>query len=248
MADREQNDKERLEAALSLLNAPTIFAAEKGRDIMTGSGMAAQDSLIAEVDRTILRRVLQFANAKGDSMALDIAERRILRFSTPGSTWKVASVEDATSVQTLAEAAVRFCEGSESLHVVSRLPADTASSTPLGVSPDLLRTDNGDAKSSSFESRAYVDAVLEHALACVHAEGSSVIEAWGSDDLVERIKLCLAQGVIPSRPILLWMNRSSSGLCFGCAHGDDQSVWVGAHRDRAKAVIDAWGDLPAGAA
>jgi len=117
------NLKLSLESRLRALQTGSRFAAGARRILASGAGDSPLLALLCEVNETMLARNLQFESGSGASLAMDVAGRRILRFTaTTGVAGNepclTAPVLEDTDKDDLCRLLQRFCTTSPELRVL----------------------------------------------------------------------------------------------------------------------------------
>lgn len=139
MADWVLSDRDRLEAALAELHAATPPPEREGRLIHTRGGMSAHAALLREIDQTVLRRRLIFANDRAERLVLIASERKL----EAGQDGSEADAKPEPALMTEAEGLRallhRFASGSDRVWVRSE-PAGSAA-VVSGVSVQDLAAD-----------------------------------------------------------------------------------------------------------
>ncbi|MBW4710087.1 hypothetical protein KX928_20065 [Roseobacter sp. YSTF-M11] len=147
MPDSGLEDATRLAGVLAGLATVTDDICGPGRRISRGGAGQVQKAILQEIDETVLRRQVMFTNDRGGVVALDVAERRVLRVSdsqsagtAPPSSLGNASFltgEDADAVARTLEA---FSVSATDVHVRTALISDPIPAGVIGVSShDLSR-------------------------------------------------------------------------------------------------------------
>lgn len=208
------------------------------------------DLILIEITETVLRRVLIFQDDNGQSLALEVAERRIIQILTlpDGAcaqpegepiTHRTLTSDDAPAVMSLLQA---FSDKARQIRVVSHLPDDPHDGALDGVScHDLLQFVQDPQPATKIEPRiiSAIEASKKHARALVVTNGGQVAIRWGEEAACQALARIQSVATVAAQEhsIRLWY-LGDDAIIMG--QKASMFVWVKGQADQVEDVFQAW--------
>lgn len=239
-SDAIRHDAERLKDALRILHEGAGALSSSGRDITNDGSIDPLTAISNEIEQTILRRALHFENDSKEQLQIIAGSRRALAVHSPKGDVLALSPEDQNALAQAQNIALTFCEAARVVHVQSHFVRTAEYESMIGVSPQALM----------FAPQASIDpppSLSEHlqtlrnsTVAYVTTNNDEILDTWGSDELIGRIQLCLAQGLLHEHPCIIWADSATDGLCFGYLQHSEATLWVATTAEQVADLKVSW--------
>ncbi|MFK7879577.1 hypothetical protein [Roseobacter sp.] len=251
MSDHNVQETDRLRSLLKELQSAPTSAHDGNRKIVVSEPNGALNTVLQEIDRTVLPRALHISAGDEKRIVLYAAERRLLRlslendkdFAASNSSSGELSGRDAASI---AQVLLDFCVGVTEIGVQARFVEKNPGEDSFGVSLDDIKAQldhsvDGTGCVNPFEEA--IEASKKFALAIYIDRGCGTDEIIGQQDL--GFELCsmnkswsetdfrgnctIWSGPTPKDPSILVSNRSGDRVWIAFAAKDIETCvacWV----------------------
>lgn len=252
MAGGDLSDTTRLMRVISALSSISEDVGENGRLLTpaTADAQTVLDLILIEINETVLRRLLIFQGDAGQSLKLEVAERRVIHIhEISGGTEEISSnmrslthaltSDDAPDVMALLQS---FCEPLQRVRVVSHLPQTAQDGALDGVScHDLLQFAQIPAQSSEIPPQvaSAIEPSKEHARALVITAGGDTAFSWGDEDTCQafsRMQSAASAGA-QENSVRLWFLGSD---VIVMAQTNTLCIWAIGHADVGDTLFQIW--------
>lgn len=236
---QSNEDTARLMQAISALSSAPETITARGRllDPTKTSRTGLLDLILAEIDETVLRRLLNFENENGNHLILEVAERRIMRIFRHQSEIEGNAKETGQPVLTSADASStvsvlqEFCGKSDAIYVVSHIPTHSMDQDFGGVScAELHRSEKiaPDFAKGPQEVQTALRPLISHASAIVVIikEGQEHL-VWGDANDIDSLLDVARESDQPTQvcEFQLWSEGTDQAQHVGCLTFADAEVW-----------------------
>jgi hypothetical protein len=234
MKQKRKDDTGRFMQAIAAFSAAPERITPLGRQLLVASG-GLVESILSELDETVLRRHLLFKSNAGQELVLDVGERRLygvlvvpptLEADCGTLVGKQLSEEDCTAVH---RALTAFCASASDVFVTSRLPQKTEKTDFTGLSVTTLRQYGSGSLETGLPQELVdvIEACRPQVLALAAAKDTEVVLLHGdkaqSSILAERlVKRAGRAGT--DRGVTLWQAKGNEGRVLILAEADTFSV------------------------
>ncbi len=192
------SDLNRLEEKIAKLNAASTGVSANGREIPASDSNSLFRAILLEIDETMLARELIFENDNGITLGLEVANRRLLRFSGLSDEnhselaapllEKTFSQDNSPLIEALFEVFTVFLQDTTKLLVRSAKLSTTSNPTDIGCSPQGLAEAwsidlyEGEKNEHEKHFMGFLNACSEFMLACVQFDDNGISEKTGQEN------------------------------------------------------------------
>ena len=235
MAHDRADDTSRFMNAIAAFSAAPEKTTICGRLVGTEAGSLV-DAIVAEVNETVLRRILHFTTPEGSVLSLDVSERRVYRLhALPRSLeakyahllQRNLTAQDAAQFLEIAE---ELSQTSSTLYAKASLPeaGDAAGFEALSMWHVLAAKENAVKMSNLPAEFAHaIPKARECALAlCVRSDGTSLLRSGNAEhcDALEQASDASVAGTEAKPLVRLWDGAIVADHAFLLATMDGSSM------------------------